>query len=313
MQTTNTVARRSPTPDLHLTVIVGCQRSGTTLTGQILGAHPNALLLDEQEGLYTWFDGLLSGETTLHGASFHRFLGGALAKYADPDDRFVPAPDGGAALAPEITHLVLKAPNLLYRFRDLAALDVPVRIIYPVRDARPVVASMARLGEIPMVENQAALLRANPEFVARWETEIRMLEDTAVPLHVRRAIVWRIKSTQQAWFRDAGLRVFSFRYEDLTTTPDALCRRVIAQSGLPWDPAVLSHQGVFVGVGPGRTLRTRPIDQSSLTKWTRDLTPDQERDILQITGSDMETLGYDITPQVPASDPTPVPGPSSTC
>ena len=34
---------KSPT----LVFIVGCQRSGTTLTGQILGAHPNAILLDE--------------------------------------------------------------------------------------------------------------------------------------------------------------------------------------------------------------------------------------------------------------------------
>lgn len=33
--------------DLHIVVIAGSQRSGTTLVGQILGSHPNALLIDE--------------------------------------------------------------------------------------------------------------------------------------------------------------------------------------------------------------------------------------------------------------------------
>ncbi len=30
-------------------IIAGCQRSGTTLTGHIIGAHPNAILIDDNE------------------------------------------------------------------------------------------------------------------------------------------------------------------------------------------------------------------------------------------------------------------------
>lgn len=36
----------------RVVAIVGCQRSGTTLTGQIVGAHPQAFLVDEFDGLY---------------------------------------------------------------------------------------------------------------------------------------------------------------------------------------------------------------------------------------------------------------------
>ena len=37
-------------------VIAGCQRSGTTLTGQILGAHSQCFLVDESDGLYPWME-----------------------------------------------------------------------------------------------------------------------------------------------------------------------------------------------------------------------------------------------------------------
>ena len=40
----------------QLIVVAGCQRSGTTLTGQILGAHSQTFLIDEPDGLYDWFD-----------------------------------------------------------------------------------------------------------------------------------------------------------------------------------------------------------------------------------------------------------------
>ena len=44
MQIPNTIER--------ITIVTGCQRSGTTLTGQILGAHPSAFLIDETDELY---------------------------------------------------------------------------------------------------------------------------------------------------------------------------------------------------------------------------------------------------------------------
>ena len=36
--------------ELPILIIAGCQRSGTTLTGQILGAHSKTFLVDEFDG-----------------------------------------------------------------------------------------------------------------------------------------------------------------------------------------------------------------------------------------------------------------------
>jgi hypothetical protein len=41
-------------------LVVGCQRSGTTLMAQIIGAHPLAVMIDENDGLYNWTDALFS-------------------------------------------------------------------------------------------------------------------------------------------------------------------------------------------------------------------------------------------------------------
>jgi len=45
---------------INAILIVGCQRSGTTLMAQILGAHPLAVMIDEDDGLYHWTDALFS-------------------------------------------------------------------------------------------------------------------------------------------------------------------------------------------------------------------------------------------------------------
>ena len=45
-------------------LVIGCQRSGTTLMAQIIGAHPLAVMIDESDGLYNWIDALF-GETRL--------------------------------------------------------------------------------------------------------------------------------------------------------------------------------------------------------------------------------------------------------
>ena len=121
-------------------MIAGCQRSGTTLTGQIIGAHPKAMLIDEPDGLYNWFKNQdqMSGES---GIMFQRLVEKADKKYR-PRFKRLRKKDG--KLKPEIDHLVLKAPNLTYNFVKLSRLKKDVSILYPIRDPRSVVASMAR-------------------------------------------------------------------------------------------------------------------------------------------------------------------------
>ena len=72
---------------LRFVFVIGCQRSGTTLTGQILGAHPNAVLLDEPDGIYPWF-AALDPKDPFGGDGLSAVLEKAATKYADPEQRF---------------------------------------------------------------------------------------------------------------------------------------------------------------------------------------------------------------------------------
>ena len=41
-------------------IVVGCQRSGTTLMAQIIGAHPSVLLVDETDDVYKRMDSIFN-------------------------------------------------------------------------------------------------------------------------------------------------------------------------------------------------------------------------------------------------------------
>ena len=280
----------------HLVVVTGCQRSGTTLLGQAIGAHPQAFMVDEPDGLYSWFHSLKStGADTEE--PWRRMVTAADTKYLKPHRRLVAdGADDPPKFRDHITHLVLKAPNLVYEYDALASLGIKTNIIYPVRDPRSVVASMSKLTHIPMVRNQLALIGRHHSLATELADEMEMLADPDTPQHVKRAVVWRIKSGLQERFEARGLPVLSFRYEDFVTDPGALMSRIALHAGLAFDPAMLSHQSVYRGFGPGMTERARPIDRSSLTTWGDRLTPGEQRDVVRVTAAEMKSLGYDAEP-----------------
>ncbi|MFW2351058.1 sulfotransferase family protein [Qipengyuania sp.] len=286
----------------HLVIVTGCQRSGTSLVGQIVGAHPQALLLDEDEGVMRWARALLAGDPRRH-LLLPGLLARAAEKYRDDDPRIVRRPLRPTALHPDITHLVLKAPNLTYSHAAIARLPGPVSIINPVRDVRAVVASMGRLKRTDIAANQLHLLRQDPVAAATYADEIAMLEDPGVAKHLKRALVWRIKSSAHAHFARAGLDPLVFRYEDCVADPRAFAERIAAHVGLPFTEAMVGHAEVLQGDGPGELDRERPIDRSSLGKWQQVLGPREERAILDLVGDAMEELGYDRTPLLAKKEP----------
>ncbi len=281
----------------RLVIVTGCQRSGTSLVGQIVGAHPQALLLDEDEGMMRWARALLAGDPRRH-LLLPGLLARAAEKYRVGNPRIVRRPLRPTALHPDITHLVLKAPNLTYSHAAIARLPGPVKIIHPVRDVRAVVASMDRLRGTDIAANQLRLLRQDPGAAATYAQEIAMLGDPGVAKHLKRALVWRIKSCAHAHFADAGLDPLVFRYEDCVADPRAFAERIATHVGLPSAEAMVGHAEVLQGDGPGALDRERPIDRGSLGKWQQVLTPREEREILGLVGDAMEELGYDRSPQL---------------
>ena len=262
--------------------IVGCQRSGTTLTGQIIGALPQAFLVDEPDGLYPWFHAETRGRdeaASLGGA----MIESAKAKYRSGEE----GRDCGG-----VTVLVLKAPNLTYDVDQLARLPAPVSIVYPVRDPRAVVASMGRLGHIDFIGNQLRLLNDRPGMRERFAAECRLIENETQPRWIRQAAIWDVKSSMGPDYRQAGFPVTQFKYEDLVREPDRLISTILKGCHLSEsDEARCSHDA-YVGHGPGGTDRTRSIDAESLCNWETWLDERQQADVIPIAGASARNFGY---------------------
>ena len=274
----------------RVVAIVGCQRSGTTLTGQIIGAHPRAVLVDEFDGLYGWFRDWAEAKPLADEAT-QRMLKQVVGKYRDATGRFRQVGDR-VELSPEIDVLVLKAPNLTFDEETVAGLPVPVTVIYPVRDPRAVVASMARLGHIDFLGNQLKLVRERPLMMARYaEDYARMADETASPW-IRRAVLWRLKSGRAADFESTGLAVFTSPYENLVAAPRATATELMAACGFTDPERTPAAHTVYVGTGPGDTDRTRPVDAASLDGWRAALSPAQEIDVLAAAQPLAGRLGY---------------------
>lgn len=280
---------------ITLVAVVGCQRSGTTLLAQILGAHPNAMMIDETDGLYTWFSRFSDTPDCRYPDTHYdvtrETLRQANGKYRLGQKRYS---TWRGCLKSNITHLVLQAPNLTFEFAKLACLPINVKILYVVRDVRPVVVSMQRLSHVPFVEKQRGFLKANTELAERFASDLQMLDDPAVDIMVKRAMVWKIKSALADDFVQAGLPTHMIHYENLISDSREYCQLAATHAGMELHPDQLAHQKVYRGTGPGGTKRFRKIDQDSAKSWRSSLDTVQEQAILSVAQPAMERLGFDV-------------------
>ncbi|RBP50989.1 sulfotransferase [Arenicella xantha] len=275
-----------------IVVVVGCQRSGTTLTGQIVGSHPKAFLLDETDGVYEWFKEV-SGDGEVNVDTLYSVLLRAHDKYVQKRGivgHLRENADCGSATT-EITHLVLKVPNLTYEFERLSTLDIPVAAIYLVRDPRSVVRSMTRLSQIPMVENQIKLISAKPDLVSRFAVAYSKICSSNTSEHVKRALVWLIKSSLVGDFLNAGIPTMVLKYEDLVLRREEMAQLLAEHCSLNFSQSMLQHHSILTGKGPGGTERSRPIDSNSLDAWV-DLDPLVLSDIKCTAKELMSEYGY---------------------
>ncbi len=277
-----------------IVVISGCQRSGTTMVGQIVGAHPNAILIDEVDSLYEWFNAV-EGKELEDGPILQAVFNKAICKYITEHKRLREISGRGGVISPEITHLVLKAPNLAYSYEKLAQLIVPISILYPVRDPRSVVASMKKLRHINMIGNQLRLIAREEKLASELKSQIDTLNDKSVPLHIKWALVWRIKSGLFNRFSEHGLPTFVFKYEDLVADKRNSIRQLADHVELKFDEIMTQHEMVYRGLGPGYTERTRPVDSVSIGKWSNRLTRQDEVDVLDAAGKVASEFGYTLS------------------
>lgn len=268
--------------------IVGCQRSGTTLIGQILGAHPACLFIDEDDQLYTWLDQTLKGPLAQQDGAWQQLVKKANRKYRADFKRI----DQHGDIENHVTHVVLKAPNATYSVNRLREQFPDAAYVFATRDIRDIVCSMDSLSHIPMVDNQLRRITEHPDLCARFSEEVERLRDPMVALHRKRALVAKIKMSLLFDFQDAGLDTLRVPYEDLVQDIERWCRKLTAHVGLPFDAVCMEHEKVFQGLGPGRLRRSRPVDKNSVARWTLRLAPHIEREIWDECKGLMRTLGY---------------------
>jgi LPS sulfotransferase NodH len=276
---------------MNYLLVVGSQRSGTTLMGQILGAHPQAVLIDENDGLYKWTKKLINkAKETDSQDRFHRCCLSAKTKYQNPQTRFFE----NGMLRENIKYTVLKAPNLTYSYKDIPEIFPNAKIIYMIRDIRDVVSSMIALTSVPMLRNQLRYIFSFEDLERIFPTELALLreDDITVKPHIKMALVVKIKTSLLDKFSETGFEVTKVKYEDLITQPDQVIPHILEQINMPYAEECLNHDQVLKGKGPGGTRRNRPVDSNSKEKWKKNLTQEQGNEIWDTVGDFMENLGY---------------------
>lgn len=264
-------------PGVRFVAVVGSQRSGTTLTGQSIGAHSRALLLDEDDGLYGWTSSRLGGRFVPRRAavtSLPEVCARAGRKYLEPERRV----DAGGGLAPGIDTLVLKAPNLTLEPGLVGALPGAVAVCVR-RSVLDTVASMLRLNPDGMLANQLHYLGETEFGDGVLDALADRARDDTLGRHLRLAAIATLKMSFGVEFRRAGVPVVEIEYETLVAAPEHEMERVYAACGLEPETGFLQPGDVFVGIGPGGTERRRPPDTVAVGRHSGTLEPSEIADI----------------------------------
>lgn len=231
--------------------IVGLPRSGTTLTEQILSAHPLMYGAGElpdlarlarqavaENEVSPWQAALRLDDAMASRRLAHEYLC-ALRRQAPPD-------------CPRISD---KQPLNFFHLAFAALLFPNARVIHCRRDARDNALSI-------WIEN------FNPD--QRYATDF---DDLAFFIAQERRLMAH-------WNSVLPLSVLTIQYEDVVADLEGQARRLIAFLGVPWDDCCLNfHQQDRAVQTPSRWQVRQPIYTNSVGRWRRyrDYLPDLER------------------------------------
>lgn len=226
-----------------LAFIVGLPRSGTTLTEQIIGAHPNCFGAGE-----------LAILTDLATGTPDRLQNNDIAWPAcAPDLTASQAAQIGnelksrmASLSNVQHQLVCDKQPLNFWHLGLVAVSCPNSyIIHCKRDIRDVGTS---------------IYMQNFNVSQRWATD---LEDIAY--------YWKgYKRLMKHWGDVTDLNILDIEYEDTVADVDTQARKLMAFLDLEWDDCVLDfHKNAGAVQTPSRWQVRQPIYQSSKAKWQK--------------------------------------------
>lgn len=274
-------------------VLVGCERSGTTLLRAMLDRHPALAVPPESYFLVT--------------------LGRRSTRYARGDGGFdAPAFVDDLLAEPDFRRWALppdevRAAVLAARPRDVAAAARAVFALHATREGKPGYADKTP-AYVLALPRLAAML---PE--ARFVHLVRDGRDVALSLVDRSHKPPDTVAEAALWWRrrvlaglDAGAalgpdRYREVRYEALVADPEPVLRELLAWLGLPWDAAVLDPgrrageiAAAFDHPDQHTSLR-RPVTVG-LRDWRSAMSSSDARVFGALAGEALARTGYDPGP-----------------
>jgi hypothetical protein len=211
-----------------LVLILGCQRSGNTLTYLMLNAHPAVHGIDESDVGYQ-FPKRASLNVTRDGE----------------------------------TLIALKFPTQTARIDYVVDYLSSSKIIWPSRNPYAVVSSMLRWkenkGNWIAVYAREELWQHSFLFSEITDLDLEGLDDVSLG-----AYVWKYKERALQLCKESKVEVFSFRYESLLENPRQFMSQIIDFIGLEWDESVLNYQEKYSPSKryPGGTDGSKALDKS---------------------------------------------------
>jgi len=220
--------------------VVGLPRTGTTLTEQILAAHPEAAGAGELSDLPRQ---VMARTEANANDSWRAAATLDAASSRTEADRYLAALARSAPAAAR--RISDKTPFNLFHLGFAALLCPGARVIHCMRDRRDTALSI-------WLENFA------PD--QRYATD---LEDIA-------CLATECDRLMAHWRRCLPLPILTVRYEDTVADPAAQARRIVDFLGLEWDDACLAHHHHERAVQtPSRWDVRQPVHGASVGRWRR--------------------------------------------
>jgi len=244
-------------------LILGCQRSGTTLTYLIFNSHPQVKGIDETDTGYAF-----PHQSVLYRNSLRNYL------------------------------TCLKLPNQTSNFKYITQHFPKTKILIPIRNPYQVVASMRAFKITRQIEKGNWLdFYAKDELLklSTFFPEIKSLKVNQLNTIEIGAYIWKYKNLAITKYRQAGLKVFTFKYENLLSNPRPVISKILNFTDLEWDDIVLKHQQYYDDDNkryPGGTRGNRPIGVASKQKKI-DLSSSEIESITSICKEQMAVCGYE--------------------
>ena len=245
----------SPALSENLILILGCQRSGTTLALLMLQAHPLIKGIDETE-------------------------------FPSP----FPFPSSMALYYHQLQKksICLKLPEHIFNVEYIARHFPKTKILWIVRNPFSVIASMSALkntrGSWIKRCGATELKRLIPFFPEIKELDLTQLDEISLG-----AMVWKYKNQALDIYRQKGLKVFDFKYEDLVENPQSMMSDILNFLELPWSDRVLQHHKFHqpTKTYPGNTKGDKALDTSRTYSQPKLIA--SERNIIMSTAKELIT------------------------